>query len=210
MKTRTMAAMIVLMTMRTQAGEKNLKDEQTVNVCIEAGRTVEAPLAQAIAGKMFAEIGVQIKWRTKRECAKSKDALIHILLLTGAPLNHYPNALAFANPFEGRHITVFADRIHNPADPPRVVTCKLAHVLVHEITHILQGTDGHAASGIMKAKWNQDDFNHMAWKPLSFNPLDIELIKLGIKTWRLRATGMAAVLTKSESGKTQSSVPGLP
>jgi hypothetical protein len=203
MKIRTMAAMMVLMTMRAHAGEKNLKDEQTVNVCIEAGRTMEAPLAQAIAAKMFAEIGVQIKWHTKRESVKSKDAVIHILLLTGAPLNHFPNALAFANPFEGSHITVFADRIHNSSDPPRFVTCKLAHVLVHEITHILQGTDGHAASGIMKAKWDQDDFSHMAWKPLSFNPLDIELIKMGIKMWRLRATRMASVSAKSESGKTQ-------
>jgi hypothetical protein len=203
MKIRAMAIMLVLMAIRAQASEKNLTDEQPVTVCVAAGRILEAPMAQAIAAQMFAAIEVQIKWRTKGECAASRDAVIHILLLTGAPPNHYPNALAFAKPFEGRNITVFADRVRDRADPPRVAACKLAHVLVHEITHILQGTDYHAASGIMKAKWNQDDFNNMAWKPLSFTPMDIELIKNGINMWRLRATEVAAVSTKPKGGKAQ-------
>jgi hypothetical protein len=50
-------------------------------------------------------------------------------------------------------------------------------VLVHEITHILQGVDRHSESGIMKAQWTIDDYRAMASKPLSFTPLDVKLIQ---------------------------------
>jgi hypothetical protein len=56
----------------------------------------------------------------------------------------------------------------------------LAHVMTHEITHILEGIDQHAASGIMKAKWGEDDFFAMARSPLKFTSGDIELIREGL------------------------------
>ena len=56
----------------------------------------------------------------------------------------------------------------------------LAHVLVHEITHILQGIDRHSESGVMKASWTNQDYKAMAWKPLPFTPQDTRLLQLGL------------------------------
>ncbi len=60
-------------------------------------------------------------------------------------------ALAFARPYEGVHITLFYDRVQAVTEPELTGTV-LAHVLVHEITHILQGTCRHSATGVMKAR----------------------------------------------------------
>ena len=93
------------------------------------------------------------------------------------PPNNRPGQLAYTNLYEG-HITVFWDRIRAaPSAPPIVV---LAHVLVHEITHILQGIDRHSERGIMKSKWTLADFRAMASEPLPFTLLDVELIQRGM------------------------------
>jgi hypothetical protein len=56
----------------------------------------------------------------------------------------------------------------------------LAHVLAHEIAHILQGCSRHSVSGLMKARWNADDFTAISRNELRFAPEDIELIYLGV------------------------------
>jgi hypothetical protein len=56
----------------------------------------------------------------------------------------------------------------------------LAHVLAHEITHVLERTDRHSADGVMKAHWNLLDFTKMVWRPLPFAVEDVELIHRGI------------------------------
>ena len=56
----------------------------------------------------------------------------------------------------------------------------LGHVLVHEITHILQGIQRHSASGVMKAYWDREDCGQMTWKPLRFEPEDVDLIYVGL------------------------------
>ena len=52
----------------------------------------------------------------------------------------------------------------------------MAHVLVHEITHIIQRIGRHSHTGIMKASWNDQDYFEMASKPLSFGQEDVALI----------------------------------
>jgi hypothetical protein len=49
----------------------------------------------------------------------------------------------------------------------------LAHVLVHEVTHILQGFPRHSESGVMKAHWDSQNFAQMTWQPLPFTDDDI-------------------------------------
>jgi hypothetical protein len=56
----------------------------------------------------------------------------------------------------------------------------LAHVMVHEITHILERADRHSAEGLMKASWTPDDLVKMAYKPFSFDPVDVVLIREGL------------------------------
>ena len=57
----------------------------------------------------------------------------------------------------------------------------LAHVLVHEIAHILEGVNTHSESGIMKALWSDEDLFEMMKKPLTFTASDIRIIRFGLE-----------------------------
>ena len=134
--------------------------------------------AQEMAAKAFAEVGVRIEWHTGRppSAQPEREPAIVIRLAGNTPEDYRPGALAFAKVYEGVHITVFWDRIERQRRfaPPVVV---LAHVLIHEITHMLQGVDRHSESGVMKSQWTAEDQRAMVSKPLPFTPLDVELIQ---------------------------------
>jgi hypothetical protein len=167
-------AVITVVTGMTAPAEQNV----TVYVNDDLDQVVMYQ-ARDRAGKMFAEVRVRIDWRIGRPSGGQPERGPEIVVSFTEHTPHYyrPGRLAYADLCEG-HITVFWDRIHDsPGAPPVVV---LAHVLVHEITHILQGIDRHSESGIMKSKWTLADFRAMASEPLPFTLLDVELIQRGI------------------------------
>ena len=158
--------------------------ERTVTVyALDNGLNTRGVLyqAQQMAAKMFAEVGVRLDWRTGRPSGTrtQRNPVIVVSLAEHAPAGYSPEALASAKVYEGVHISVFWDRVAGLSRfaPPAVV---LAHVLVHEITHILQGVDRHSETGVMKAQWTPEDFHAMASKPLLFTPVDVKLIRLGL------------------------------
>ncbi len=65
----------------------------------------------------------------------------------------------------------------------------LAHVMAHEITHILEGVSRHSNSGIMRALWSEDDHKMMKKHPLSFAPEDVELIRSGLAARNASSAG---------------------
>jgi hypothetical protein len=132
--------------------------------------------AQALAGRMFAAIGISLEWAKGKPADESSQPTIIIEVVTGTPENFKPGSLAYALPYEGSHITVFVDRI----EEMRWASYVLAHVMVHEITHVLQGISRHSARGVMKERWISGDFSEMRYRPLPFTPLDIELIYSGL------------------------------
>jgi hypothetical protein len=155
--------------------------EHKVIVCIEqAGEARYLPNAEMMASKMFATIGVKLDWHYLHSCPEP-DA-IQIGLSLGAPASEHPDALAYAAPYqsdEGLRIIVFYDRVRRSGgDTPGNIV--LAHVLVHEITHILEGVAWHSESGVMKARWDSNDYMRMAWSSLPFSQGDIELIQAGL------------------------------
>jgi len=148
--------------------------------------------AQLIVGGIFDRIGIEVVWHELAHCQGEKQPIVVTLSLM-TPRDQLPYALAYSQPFEGVHIRVFYDRVvyDQPVTggvcPPQVL---LAHVLAHEIGHVLQGTDQHAERGVMKARWNYRDYYEMARKPLGFSDLDIRLIQNGVapRVERLRAS----------------------
>jgi hypothetical protein len=144
--------------------------------------------AEALAGHMLAKIGIALEWGRGERAGESSQPPIYIELATGTPEKHMPRALAFALPYEGSHITVFYDRFEKTSYPATV----LAHVMVHEITHLLQGVSRHSDVGVMKAHWTQRDFGAMRVRPLSFSPEDVTLIYLGLSTRRGRTGTLVA------------------
>ena len=147
MRITTMITMGALMGLGAQAAEPGGISATKVTVCMGLGSVSAAPTARMLASKMFASIGVIIDWRNPRACPA--EAIL-ISLIDSAPENVSRGALAYALPYEGVHIRVFCDRIRR--HDSHLVPFLLAHVLVHEITHILQGIARHSESGVMKAQ----------------------------------------------------------
>jgi hypothetical protein len=152
-------------------------------VYVRTGTVFRSPVliqAEALAGKMFGAIGISLKWRTRPSSGESSQPPIFVELVTGMAPARSPRALAFALPYEGSHITVFLDRIEATQYPGPV----LAHVLVHEITHLLQGIERHSATGVMKARWTAEDYAAMRTGTLPFTPEDVDLIYRGLAVRR--------------------------
>ena len=63
-----------------------------------------------------------------------------IRITSDTPASRIAGGLAFALPYEGVHIQIFYDRVR--AAEPLLPQVALAHVLAHEITHVLQGIVG--------------------------------------------------------------------
>jgi hypothetical protein len=157
--------------------------EQRVTVDVQDGAIVPGQTlarAEGLAGQMFAVAGVRINWRSGRP---SGDAIT--VGMSDVPSAYHPEALAFALPYEGVHITVFYDRIRKRIAPDLAATL-LAHVLVHEITHSLQGIDRHSETGVMKAHWSSNDYTQMRARPLPFTDFDVELIQQGLASRDVR------------------------
>jgi hypothetical protein len=176
MKIMAIAVMTVAVGMSARA-ERNV----TIYVSNDVNTWGALYQAQERAAKMFAEAGVRLQWRTGHPSGAQpeREQAIVVSLAENTPASYQPRALAFAQVYEGVHITVFWDRVERMSRfaPPTFV---LAHVLVHEITHILQGFYRHSESGIMKAQWTVEDYHAMAEKPLPFTPEDVQLIQLGL------------------------------
>ena len=153
--------------------------------------------AQSLANEMFAAVGVKIAWR-RGEPSRSesrRDRAIVVEMMTETPLQLKPGALAFARPYEGVHVNVFYDRVQ-AATEPELTPNVLAHVLAHEITHVLQGTCRHSDRGVMKARWNHEDYMEMRLKPLSFTEEDVQLIRAGLVRRATPGTLVAAARTR--------------
>jgi hypothetical protein len=141
-----------------------------------------------LASAMFGSIGVRIEWHERDSCPAGVGAIqVHLSHDSTGVRDSRADALAFAQPYV-RTIVIFLDRVQelNRNGGPSV----LAHVLVHEITHVLEGIDRHSANGIMKAHWNDRDYLEMRRKPLVFAEEDVNLIYAGMKVPRVPpATG---------------------
>jgi len=170
----TMAAVAVA---SSCAGEVAPETEREIVVCMALGdHLLVQEAAKRIAGSMFAEAGVKIKWQGNHACS---PFAIRISFSERNSPEFLPGAFAYALPYEGTHIMVLYDRLQERLERGQLPNL-LAHVLVHEITHILQGSIRHSESGVMKAVWIRADFNEMAFKPLPFTPTDVWLIHLGL------------------------------
>ena len=117
---------------------------------------------------------------------------IQIRFTSESPRSVSTNALAFALPYAGgvNAITVIYPRIQAIAGGNRTLELSLlAHVLAHEIGHVLQGTTLHSDTGVMKTQWTGWDYDAMVRRPLDFAPEDAAAIVRGLTAWKLRAAG---------------------
>jgi hypothetical protein len=157
----------------------SLRAADQVVVYVDDNGVVEDAMmhrAQYLAGRMFAKIDVSIKWRAGQPPRGDREAMA-VSLVSGRPKQFYPGALGYAtiSPHSPGRVFVFTDRLRKTVEPD-LVPPLLAHVLVHEITHVLEGVNRHSETGVMKAHWTRDDHRAMAYRPLEFAPVDVEMI----------------------------------
>ena len=173
-----------------------------VRVCVNSATYVPAFVlarAEAVTSRMFATAGVALEWHSAAPaiCRGHQPTITAILdFATNTPPGEHPGAMAYALPYEAVHIVVLYDRIEKSADGPTQASKFLAHVMTHEITHLLQGIARHSQTGVMKAHWDAHDFLQMAQNPLPFAPEDIDLIHSGLR--RLVAGAGSAVPPATE------------
>ena len=152
-------------------------DEPSVAVCTEGNTDPRvAAASQSIASEMYAGIGVKIDWR--HGFGGCPPQAIRISLVHFTRPTELPAALAYALPYQGSYIHVFYDRIAGHGGDP--LPYLLAHVMAHEIAHLLQGISRHSEQGLMKARWTGEDYESMMRKPLEFTGQDADLIHRGL------------------------------
>jgi hypothetical protein len=150
--------------------------------------SMEFSAAMMRASLMFARISVKLEWRAPQAC---QEGALRISLSSGTPREVHPGALGYALPYEGTHIVVLWDRV-KASVPKHWETALLTYVIVHEITHILEGECRHSATGLMKAHWTTDDFSDMSRAQVQFAAEDVELIHAGLARREAPAAAPAA------------------
>jgi hypothetical protein len=162
-------------------------EECYVTVYVHTSLSANAMLlrAEIQAVAMFREIDVEVRFRNDAVRANSASngcgAPIVMELDATARLRVSPAALAYATPYakSGTCIYVLMDRVAGGPNPS-FETVLLAHVMAHEITHVLERIDRHSPDGVMKAHWDSRDKEIMKSHYLPFAAIDVELIHAGI------------------------------
>jgi len=128
-------------------------------------------LAQGLATRIFAEIGIPLDWSSCEPAGDSSQTPIVVQLVYGKKEEVTSGVLGSAMPYR-RHIIIYVDRIETIQDPWTV----LGHVMAHEITHIIQGFPRHSGTGLMKPHWSSHDLTEMRHRTLSFTEEDLILL----------------------------------
>lgn len=169
-----------------------------VLVCVEFNNVTSLDVlasAQALASRMFATAGVALEWHLAGHAACQGPQPVRTIVLDfvrGAPASQNPEAMAYAKPYEAIHAVVLVDRLERVADGPGQMYKFLAHMMTHEITHLLQGILRHSQTGVMKARWDANDLMQMAYTPLPFTAEDTDLIQRGLRRRAASAGGPAS------------------
>jgi hypothetical protein len=155
-------------------------------VSLTAGGPITTSGATRMASELFQRAGVLVEWRRPGQSAsKLPPGCLRVELRERTPNELLPGALAKAYPYAGcsKSITVFFDRIQARAHGGPQESALLAYVLVHEITHVIQGVDRHSEMGVMKANWSATDMMAIYERRLGFAEEDVELIHQGLAGW---------------------------
>jgi hypothetical protein len=184
----------------TLAHARGTEPAGTVHVCVShALREQSLDAGELRSAQMFRSIGVNVEFHnSSRECSPAANTII-VDIVPEAPKTVTLGAMARANMTDGVHIDVFEDRFFTLN--PKLRLALVAHVLVHEITHILEGVARHSETGVMKALWTHQDHERMCIQPLAFAPEDIALIRAGVAA---RAAGALPTVAQTNASEAPS------
>jgi hypothetical protein len=150
--------------------------------------------ARATVQVLLKSAGIDIRWRECQagEPSKSSDASCdepidstEVLVRIASGVS-WPNdgALGYSAIDQlhrsGRLVTIFADRIEAASARGHVDSgTLLGRVVAHEIGHILLGTTRHSPSGLMRARWSDDELQRNLASDWTFAAADVPRLRRG-------------------------------
>jgi hypothetical protein len=145
--------------------------------------------AEAIASEMLAVAGVHVIWhhRTPHAGESPRENTMLVRIVNDKQPDAQSGPIASAQVYQGQDILLYYSRIKWAEREQFLGPRVLAHALVHEIVHNLQGVARHSASGVMKATWTGSDYYEMEKHNLDIEPADLELIQIGLNHRRAHA-----------------------
>jgi hypothetical protein len=160
----------------------------TVVVCNKAGiddRILSA--AEYRASGIFRRAGVEVQWIGAGDCSLVPQAThIAVVILSKAPRGWTSrDAMGFAPSRTGnyRRAYVFYDRVQEFVESKTDTSSQivgpfivLAHVIAHEIGHLLIPGEAHTANGIMRARWKYSDWVKASHGSLLFPQDQVRII----------------------------------
>jgi len=182
-----------LMAAAAMAASGAAKHEPDVVVCLHRGPIDQAAigLAEGEARGILGSAGISLEFALGKPRSHSAAEAIEAELVEQADARFRPDRSSSPPlermPAREPRFSTTAFACPGAMMPPGHV---LAHVLVHEITHVLEGVARHSASGIMKARWEGADYERMHFAPLPFAGEDLRLIH----AWWARHHQLAAVV----------------
>jgi hypothetical protein len=173
---------------RCQAAHDVAPAPADVTVYLEDGNAMLNLLTKSMVGRMFEAAGVRVAWRAghpRPDAARGLAVTVRMTETAGSDRERRVMGRTFPFGAGVHRIDVFLDTIRARADASQVDEYKItAHVLAHEIGHLLEGIDHHSGDGIMKACWTRDDYRTMARQPLAFAEEDLEMIRSRLEKMR--------------------------
>jgi hypothetical protein len=172
---------------------------EDVTVCFTARGSALTSAATDIATLTFQRAGVAIEWKqASLRPSGMASTWLRVELVDTTPPGRRLGELAVSYPYApcSKGITVFYDRLRSLARGPSQESALLAYVLVHEITHVIQGVARHSNTGIMKDQWNEQDRTAIFQRRLAFETWDVLLLRQSLAHGRC---GEAPSLTTRSS-----------
>jgi hypothetical protein len=167
--------------------------------------------AFSITSQIFAQTGIKMVWAVEaadqteiieftvfsKESGQScplplRSRALALRIVRKAPPGIAETALGFALPcaIPMPTVTIFADRIEAVAQHTTAMYHPvLAHVIAHEIGHVLLRSSMHAEAGIMRARWDRADWQRASVGILEFTADESERMRAELQTLAIQASG---------------------
>jgi hypothetical protein len=151
----------------------------TVFVMDDAGAAQLLPDAEQTATKAFRNAGVEIVWVNCRRSTfpgcvngvQPGDLAVRILRKPRSPQPELFGVSFLAQDGSGAYADVFLEPIQQLGQSTNVSqSATLGDVIVHELGHLLLGTNAHSVQGIMQGHWQAPQLRSISRGQLLFTP----------------------------------------
>ena len=129
--------------------------------------------AKADVVRIYGDAGVDVLWMDPAMVMPVPTFTIR-LLIRPRPIEAQGRimgtAIGATHDTSGSAFVFYQEVLKTAHDRQQDVARVLAYAMAHEMGHLMLPAPAHAASGIMRADWNGDDFRHIADGSLAFTP----------------------------------------